>query len=184
MPLHLYKALVLLFSLMAFEGIHAQETIRYSGNEDDGGLEVDSTARPPEYRNGGEDGFFRHLEWSLGANQWSNLFNTFGEKATFEFKINSDGHPIAFKLLKTTHFDIGIPLQKAVLQTEWNPRIKNGKAVETKMVYSIMIIPIMEAPYIEVRKERLEGKFDPGNKELKLFIVVGSILLMAVLLLL
>lgn len=181
------KTIFLVVLTIGLNQSFAQEIIRYSSNDDANKndtviTKIDSTAKPPIYRNGESD-FFAYLELFLGRPEWSNYFTSIGDIVVFEFIVNSDGSIDNFKVISSSNLSMNIPLRQAIEKMDsWQPRIKEGKKVSTLMIYSLNIRSVYEFPYIEIRKDRDYEPIEPANKYLKWFLISGAVLIMSVLL--
>jgi len=181
------KTILFLVLSSGLNQISAQEIIRYPSNDNANDndtivTKIDSTAKPPIYRNGESD-FFAYLELFLGRPEWANYFTPIGDVVVFEFIVKSDGSIENFKIISSSNLSMNIPLRQAIEKMDnWQPRIKEGKKVSTLMVYSLNIRSVLEFPYIEIRKDRDYEPTEPANKYIKWFLVIGAVLIMSTLL--
>lgn len=166
-----------------------QEVIRFESEEQAAAasyrdsIQVDSTARPPSYP-GGEDAFFLSIEQFLSSPEWRGIVNPIRDEVTFEFIVNKEGTVENFKIKRTTNIELNRPLKLAIEGMKWEPRIREGNAVETRISYAISLRSIYEFPYLLIEKIDAPQTADPSTKQVKIFIVVGALLIMAALLIL
>lgn len=148
----------------------AQETIRYPSKENETEY-VDTTARPPQYK-GGLDDWFTDLEYFLNREPYIRLFSEFGDRFKVEFTVRKDGTVDHVKVLFSSNTQAN-PSVKLALQSlqAWQPRIREGKAVDTKMQYNLRVQPIFDFPFLEISLE-LDAPYDKTNRPLK-FLLAG-----------
>lgn len=166
-----------------------QEVIRFESEEQAAAasyrdsIQVDSTARPPSYP-GGEDAFFLSIEQFLSSPELRGIVNPIRDEVTFEFIVNKEGTVANFKIKRTSNIELNRPLKLAIERMKWEPRIREGNAVETRISYTITLRSIYEFPFVLIEKTDTPLTADPSTRQVKIFIVAGALLIMAALLIL
>jgi hypothetical protein len=173
------KLFTYFITLLTIPFAYGQEVIRYDTDSEDE-FQIDTTFRPPSFP-GGENEFLRDIEYYLGRPEWYGFLNQFGDKVYLEFIVKADGSVDKIKINNTSNFDLNVPLKRALASQTWNPRVRNGKAVSTKISYALNIRSIPEFPYAEVKLEPEYIYNDPATKHFKIFAVVGLLLIMGTL---
>jgi hypothetical protein len=170
----LYASVLMSFLFLGGLSLTAQETIRYPSNENDETY-IDTTAKAPQYKEGLED-WFTDLELFLNREPYIRLISEFGERVKVEFTVRKDGSVDNVKIVTSSNTQLSPIIKLAIVSLKgWQPRIREGKSVDTKMIYTLRLLPIYDYPYIEIGLE-MDAAYDKSNLPLKLLLAAVAVL--------
>ncbi len=138
----------------------------------------DTITRPPQFESGEAD-FFRYMELRFNMRNNSQALDLQGEIVRFSFYVEKDGSITDYTAMFSTNAIIASEIERIVTtMPKWSPGYSYGKKKRTLMVYDLSVRPVYDLPGVEISKNSSSAQYTSKTKDLKWFIVGGSVLVL------
>lgn len=141
----------------------------------------DTITKPPVFGAGDHD-FFRYIETKFMFRPNSGALDYQGENIRFSFYVGKDGKVSDFEMLYGSNAIVAAEIERIVTNMpEWEPGYLNGKKKKTLMIYNLLIRRVDDLPPVQVTLNESTLEYTDQTKQLKWFIIGGSVLVLATL---
>jgi hypothetical protein len=141
----------------------------------------DTITKAPIFENGDHD-FFRYIENNFNMRRNFESLDYFAENINFSFYIDKDGQLVDYKHISGSNAIVSSELERIITKMpKWSPGYLNGRKKKTLMIYSINIRRVDDFPPVEVVKNTSSLEYSDQTKQIKWFIVAGSVLVLVTL---
>jgi hypothetical protein len=141
----------------------------------------DTITRSPMFEGGDQD-FFRFIETRFNLRTNAQSLDFTGETIKFSFYVNKDGSVSEYTLLSGSNAIVSSEFERIVgSMPKWSPGFLVGKKKRTLMVYNLYVKRVDDFPPVQITLNSNSVEYTDKTKELKIFIMAGTILVAATL---
>lgn len=141
----------------------------------------DTITRAPIFEGGDQD-FFRFIETRFNLRTNAQSLDFTGETIKFSFYVNKDGSVSEYTLLTGSNAIVSSEFERIISSMpKWSPGVLVGKKKKTLMVYNLYVKRVDDFPPVQITMNSNSVEYTDKTKELKIFIMAGTILVAATL---
>lgn len=168
--------------LFSFKSLHGQvEVFRPTADTSTYIAPEDTITKAPVFE-GGDADFFRYIETRFNLRTNATAMDLVGESIKFSFFVNKDGSISEYTLLSGSNAIVSSEFERIISKMpNWSPGKLVGKKKKTLMVYNLLIRQVNDFPPVQITMNSNSVEYTDKTKELKIFIMAGTILVAATL---